>query len=48
MPNNKMLIDSISQHLTDKPFSSLDLKYAYSQLHLHKDTAKHCYFNIIC
>ena len=55
MPNIEMLIDTISQHLTDTHlngqqayFTTLDLKYAYSQLQLHQDTAKHCIFNIIC
>ena len=53
-PNIEMLIDSISQHLTETQdgqqayFTTLDLKYAYSQLKLHQDTAKHCNFNIIC
>ena len=54
MPNIDILLDTISQHLTNSQngqqayFSTLDLKYAYSQLQLHKDTAKHCNFNIIC
>ena len=47
-PNIAMLIDSISQYLTNTQngqqayFSTLDLKYAYSQLQLYKDTARHC------
>ena len=54
MPNIEMLIDTISQHLTNTQnrqqahFTTLDLKYAYSQLKLHHDTAKHGNFNIIC
>ena len=54
MPNIEMLIDTISRHLTDTQngqqayFTTLDLKYAYSQLKLHHDTAKHCNCNIIC
>ena len=54
MPKIDMLIDKISQHLTNTQngqqayFTKLDLKYAYSQLKLHHDTAKHCNFNIIC
>ena len=54
MPNIDMLIDTISQHLTNTQngqqayFTTLDLKYAYSQSKLHHDTAKHCNFNIIC
>ena len=53
MPNIDMLIDTISQHLTKTQngqqayFTTLDLKYAYSQLKLHHVTAKHCNFNII-
>ena len=54
MANIEMLIDTISQHLTDTQngqqayFTTIDLKYAYCQLKLHQDTAKHCNFNIIC
>ena len=54
MPNIDMLIDTISQHLTNTQngqqayFTTLDLKYAYSQLKLHLDAAKHCNFNINC
>ena len=54
MPNIDMLIDTISQHLTNTQngqktyFTTLDLKYAYNQLQLHRDTAKHCNFNFIC
>ena len=54
MPNIDMLIDTISQHLTNTQngqqayFTTLDLKYAYCQLKLHHDTSKHCNFNIIC
>ena len=55
MPNIETLIDSISQIKTDfktEPadkiyFSTIDLKYTYSQLNLHPDTAKHCNFNIV-
>ena len=48
-----MLIDSTSQHLTNTQkdrqayFSTRDLKYAYTQFQLHKDTAKHCNFSVI-
>ena len=54
MPNIDILIDSISQHINDSNqgdndyFSTIDLKYAYSQLKLHLDTSGHCNFNIIC
>ena len=54
MPNIDSLIDSISQHINDSNhgenvhFSTIDLKYAYSQLNLHPDTARHSNFNIIC
>ena len=48
-------MDSISQIITDYKteqadkiyFSTIDLKYAYSQLNLHPETAKHCNFNIV-
>ena len=54
IPNIDMLIDTISQHLTNTQngqqayFTTLDLKYAYRQLKLYHDIAKHCNFNIIC
>ena len=54
MPNIGSLIDSISQHINDSNqgdnvyFSTIDLKYAYSQLKLHPDTSRHCNFNLIC
>ena len=46
-----MLVDSVSQHLTNTQNSqqaSIDLKQAYSQLQLHKNTAKLCMLNVIC
>ena len=54
MPNIDSLIDSIQQHINNSNqgdnvcFSTIDLKYAYSQLKLHPDTSRHCNFNIIC
>ena len=54
MPNIEMLIGTISQRLTNTQngqqayFTTLELKYAYSRLKIHHDTAKHCNFNIIC
>ena len=54
MPNFDSLIDSISQYLNDSNqdgnvyFSTIDLQYAYNQLNLHPDTARHCNFIIIC
>ena len=55
MPNIETLMDSISQIITNyktEPaeqiyFSTIDLKYAYSQLNLHPETANHCNFNIV-
>ena len=52
MPNIETLMDSILQIITsyktepaDKIyFSTIDLKYAYSQLNLQPETAKHCNF----
>ena len=48
------LLDTISKKISEqkiKPgtfyFSKIDLKYAYSQIPLHKDTQKHCNFNIL-
>ena len=48
------LMDTISKKICEqknKPstfyFSKIDLKYAYSQIPLHKDTQKHCNFNIL-
>ena len=53
MPNIDNLIDTIQQNLNTSAsqetayFSTLDLKYAYSQLKLDLETARHCNFNII-
>ena len=55
MPNIETLMDSISQIITDYKteqadtiyFSTIDLKYAYSQLNLHPETAKNCTFNMV-
>ena len=53
-PNIEIILDSISQHLTNTQngqqacFSATQLEKAYIQLELHKDTTKHCNFNIIC
>ena len=52
MSNIYSLIQSISQTLSTAPqetayFTTLDLQYAYSQLKLHSDTARHCNFNIV-
>ena len=53
MPNINNLNDTIQQNLFTKAsqetayFSTLDLKYAYNQLNLDPETARHCKFNII-
>ena len=53
MPNIDNLIDTIQQNLNTTAsqetayFSTLDLKYAYSQLNLDPGMARHCNFNII-
>ena len=53
MPNVDKLNDTIQQNLNtnasqEKPnFSTLDLKYAYSQLNLDPETDRHCNFNIV-
>ena len=53
MPNIQKLIDWAAQIVTsDVPglvwFTSLDVKYAFSQLKFSKLTSSHCNFNIIC
>ena len=54
MPNIDSLIDSISQHINDSNlgeniyFSMIYLQYAYNQLNLQPETARHCNFIIIC
>ena len=54
MPNIDNLIDTIQQNLNTNVsqktayFSTLDLKYAYSQLNLEPETARHCNFIIVC
>ena len=53
MPNIDNLIDTIQQNLNTNAlqetayFSTLDLKYAFSQLNLDPETARHCNFNIV-
>ena len=53
MPNIDTLIESISQQVSAPApqnttyFSTIDLRYAYSQLNLDANTANHCNFNII-
>ena len=52
MPNIDSLIQTISQTLSTAPqetayFTTHGLQYAYSQLKLHSDTARHCNFNIV-
>ena len=53
MPNLDNLIDTIQQNLNTNAsqetayFSTLDLKYAYSQPNLDPETARHCNFNIV-
>ena len=53
MPNIDTLIESISQQISAPAsqnttyFSTLDLKYGYSQLNFDSNTANHCNFNIV-
>ena len=53
MPNIDNLIDTIQQNFNTNAsqetayFSTLDLMYAYSQLNLDPETARHCNFIII-
>ena len=52
MPNMDNLVDTIQQNLNTNVshetayFSTLHLNYAYSQLNLDPETARHCNFNI--
>ena len=59
MPNIDSFISSILRYINDFNqrfqtqgdkvyFSTIDVKYAYSQLKLHPDTSRHCNFIIIC
>ena len=53
MPNVYNLIDTIQQNLNTNAsketayFSTLYLKYAYGQLNVDPETARHCNFNIV-
>ena len=53
MPNIDIIIDTIQQNLNTNASqetaysSTLHLKYAYSQLNLDPETARHCNFNIV-
>ena len=53
MTNIDNLIDTTQQILNSNAsqdtayFSTLDLKYAYSQLNLDPEMARHCNFNIV-
>ena len=53
MPNLLELLDSAAQIITsdklgDVWFTSLDLKYAFSQIPLSNEVSRHCNFNIVC
>ena len=53
MPNLLKLLDSAAQIITsdkigDVWFTSLDLKYAFSQIPLSDEVSRHCNFNIVC
>ena len=53
MPNLLELLDSSAQIITSKSegtvwFTSLDLKYAFSQFPLDESMSKHCNFSIVC
>ena len=53
MQNIDCLLDNIAQSIAESShegevlFSTMDLRYAYSQLPLDETTAKQCNFNII-
>ena len=53
MPNLLELLDSAAQIITsdkigDVWFTSLDLKYAFSQIPLSDEVSRHCNFKIVC
>ena len=53
MPNFHELINSAAQIITKNVpgkvwFTSMDLKYAFSQLPLSSLTSCHCSFNVLC
>ena len=51
MPNVENLLNMVAENLDVETgeawFSSVDMTYAYGQVHLHISTAKHCNFQII-
>ena len=51
MPNLENLLDMVAEKLDSENgeawFSSVDMTYAYGQIPLHLQTAKHCNFQII-
>ena len=53
MPKVEILIDTIQQNFNANAssgslcFTTLDLKYAYSQLNLYPETSRHCNLNLI-
>ena len=53
MPNIDNLIDTKEQNLNKNAsletayFSTLNLKYAYSQLNIDPESSRHCNFNIV-
>ena len=53
MPNLLELLDSAAQIITSDTsgevcLTSLDLKYAFSQIPLSEEVSRHCNFNIVC
>ena len=52
MPNLEHLVDLVVEQLDNKEqgkalYTSLDMRYAYGQVPLEEETAKHCNFQII-
>ena len=52
MPNLEHLVDMVAEQLDTENegiawYTSLDMQYAYGQVPLNKETAKHCNFQII-
>ena len=52
MPNQEHLVDMVAEQLVNSAsgqawYTSLDMRYAYGQVPLDDETARHCNFQII-
>ena len=53
MPNLELLVDMVAEQLDNSTsgqawYTSLDMRYAYGQVPLDEETARHCNFQITC